>query len=148
MKLKCPTIPKISLPKEKLCLLKDLQLNTTKPTEETFHKREIYAKMALLMFYPFRCLNDLTIEQSYWKRFYQELQRHLAQKITKFSKQGFIILQNINDRMTVQKQLKRANDPIFMTTKNEKPIHDTNKNKKTINENNEPDILEMGFDLR
>jgi len=35
-----------------------------------------------------------------------------------------------------------------MTTKNEKPIHDTNKNKKTINENNEPDILEMGFDLR
>jgi hypothetical protein len=35
-----------------------------------------------------------------------------------------------------------------MTTKNEKPINDKNKNNKTINENNEPDILEMGFDSR
>ncbi len=148
MKLKHPSIPRIALPKEKLCPLKDLQLNTTKPTEESFHKREIYAKMALLMFYPFRCLNDLTIERSYWKRFYKELQRHLAQKITKFSQQGFTILQNINDRLTLQKQLKRANDPIYMTTKNEKPINDKNKNNKTINENNEPDILEMGFDSR
>ncbi len=62
MKSKHPTIPRIALPKEKLCPLKDLQLNTTKSTEESFDKREIYAKMALLMFYPFRCLNDLTIE--------------------------------------------------------------------------------------
>jgi hypothetical protein len=28
----------------------------------------IYAKMALLMFYPFRSLADLTIEGSYWKK--------------------------------------------------------------------------------
>jgi hypothetical protein len=68
MKLKHPTIPRIALPKEKLSPLKDLQLNTTKPTEESFDKREIYAKMALLMFYPFRCLNDLTIEGSYWEK--------------------------------------------------------------------------------
>jgi hypothetical protein len=61
MKLKHPTIRRIALPKEKLCQLKDLQLNTTKPTEESFDKCKIYAKMALLMFYPFRCLNDLTI---------------------------------------------------------------------------------------
>jgi hypothetical protein len=43
MKLKHPTIPRIALPKEKLCPLKDLQLNTTKPTEESFDKCEIYA---------------------------------------------------------------------------------------------------------
>ncbi len=36
MKLKHPTIPRIALPKEKLYPLKDLQLNTTKPTEESF----------------------------------------------------------------------------------------------------------------
>jgi hypothetical protein len=36
MKLKHPTIPRIALPKEKLCPLKDLQLNNTKPTEESF----------------------------------------------------------------------------------------------------------------
>jgi hypothetical protein len=65
MKLKHPTIPRIALPKEKLCPLKDLQLNAIKPKEELFDKREIYAKMALLMLYPFRSLNDLTIEGSY-----------------------------------------------------------------------------------
>jgi hypothetical protein len=86
MKLIHPTIPRIALPKEKLCPLKDLQLNTTKPTEESFDKPEIYAKMALLMFYPFRSLNDLTIEGSYWEKFSQELQRHLECKITNFSK--------------------------------------------------------------
>jgi hypothetical protein len=47
--------------------LRDLQLNTTKPTEESLEKHEIYAKMALLMFYPFRTLADLTIEENYWK---------------------------------------------------------------------------------
>ncbi len=136
------------MPKEKLCPLKDLQLNTTKPTEESFDKREIYAKMALLMFYPFRCLNDLTIEGSYWEKFSQELQRHLDQKITKFSQQGFGVLQNINDKMTLQKQLKCANDPIYMTTKNEKPINDNKQNKTRQKDNNEPDILEMGLDSR
>jgi hypothetical protein len=92
MKLKHPTLPRIALPKEELCPLNDLQLNTTKPTEESFDKHEIYAKMALLMFYPFRCLNDLTIEGSYWEKFSQELQRHLDQKITKFLQQGFRVL--------------------------------------------------------
>jgi hypothetical protein len=75
-------------------------------------------------------LNDLTIKGSYREKFSQELQRHLDQKITKFSQQGFKVLQNINDRMILQKQLKRAKDPIYMTTKNEKPITDNNKNKK------------------
>jgi hypothetical protein len=65
MKLNHPTIPRVALPKEKLCPLKDLQLNTTKPTEESFDKRETYAKMALLMFYWFRSFNDLTIKGSY-----------------------------------------------------------------------------------
>ncbi len=42
--------------------MKDPQLNTMKPTEESLEKHEIYAKIALLMFYPFRSLADLTIE--------------------------------------------------------------------------------------
>jgi hypothetical protein len=52
--LRHKTVPRISLPTEMVCPLKDLQLNTTKPTEESLEKREIYAKTALLMFYPFR----------------------------------------------------------------------------------------------
>ncbi len=50
--------------------------------------------------------------------------------------------------MTLQKQLKRANDLIYMTTKNEKPITENNKNKKCQKDNNEPDILHMGLDSR
>jgi hypothetical protein len=68
IKSKHKTVPIIALPTETVCPLKDLQLNTTKPTEELLEKHEIYAKMALFMFYPFRSLADLTIEGSYWKK--------------------------------------------------------------------------------
>jgi hypothetical protein len=66
--LKQPTIPRIALPKDKLCALNELQLNAKNPTEDSIDKREMYAKMALLMFYPFRQLTDLTCEKSYWKK--------------------------------------------------------------------------------
>jgi hypothetical protein len=69
IKSKHKTVPRIALPTETVCLLKDLQLNTMKPTEESLEKCEIYAKMALLMFYPFRSFADLTIEGIYWKNF-------------------------------------------------------------------------------
>ncbi len=64
-KLKHPTIPRISLPPGKLCSLEELDLQKDKPTEESCDKREMYAKMALLMFYPFRQLNKLTCAGSY-----------------------------------------------------------------------------------
>ena len=48
--LKQPTIPRIALPKDELCALNELQLNAKNPTEESFDKREMYAKMALMMF--------------------------------------------------------------------------------------------------
>jgi hypothetical protein len=88
------------------------------------------------------------LKEATGKKFYQELQRHLDQKITKFLQQGFRVLQNINDKMTLQKQLKRANDPIYMTTKNKKPINDNKQNKKCQKNNNEPDILKMELDSR
>jgi hypothetical protein len=68
--------------------------------------------MALLMFYPFRSLAGLTIEGSYWEFFSQELQRYLEHKDTISWHKGFDILQNINDRMTLEKELKWAKDPI------------------------------------
>ncbi len=58
--LKHPTIPKISLPRDKLCPIEELELHLTNPNEVTIDKREMYAKMALLMFYPFCELSDLT----------------------------------------------------------------------------------------
>jgi hypothetical protein len=64
------------LPKDKLCALNELQLNAKNPTEDSIDKREMYAKMALLMFYPFQQLTDLTCNKSYWKKFHQELTNH------------------------------------------------------------------------
>jgi hypothetical protein len=42
IKLRHKTVPKISLPAETVCPLKDLQLNNTKPTEESLEKRETW----------------------------------------------------------------------------------------------------------
>jgi hypothetical protein len=123
-----------------------LQLNTTKPTEELLEKCEIHAKIALLVFYPFRFLADLTIEGSYWTNS-QELQRQLEHKDTIFRYKGFDILQNIYNRMTLEKELKWAKDPVFFTTKNEKP--DTKSQQdKWQKENNKTDNLQMGLHSR
>ncbi len=81
----------------------------------------MYAKMALLMFYPFRQLTDLTCKKNYWKKFHQELTKHNKKDNTIFWKEGFEILQNIQDRDTLQKYVRCARDPICMVTVNEKP---------------------------
>ncbi len=65
------------------------------------------------MFYHFRCLADLRIEGSYWNKFYQQLQNNLKHKNTISWHKGFDILQNINGRMTLEKELKQAKDPFY-----------------------------------
>ena len=147
--LKHPTIPKISLPRDKLCPIEELDLHSTNPDEITIEKREMYAKMALIMFYPFRELSDLTcIGESYWRTFHQELTSHHSKKVTKFWKKGFEILQNIQDRLTLQKHLKRPRDPIFMTTVNEKPNEDKKTKTQSTDENKVMDILQVGSLLK
>jgi hypothetical protein len=85
--LKHPTIPRISLPRDKLFPIEEVELHLTNPNEDLTDKCEMYAKMALKMFYPFRELSDLTcIGGSYWKRFIQELTSHHNKKDTKFWK--------------------------------------------------------------
>jgi hypothetical protein len=148
IKLTHKTVPRISLPRETICPMKDLQLNTTKPTEESLEKREIYAKMALLMFYPFRCLTDLKIEGSYWKKFSEQLHSHFEHKKTIFWHKGFDILQNINDRMTLEKELKQAKDPIFLTTTNKKPNDTRSEQEKFQKDNKERDILQLCLNSR
>jgi hypothetical protein len=43
--LKHHTIPRIALPRYKLCELDELQLNAKNPTEESIDKHKMYAKM-------------------------------------------------------------------------------------------------------
>ncbi len=101
------------------------------------------------MFYPFRELSDLTcIGGSYWKRFIQELTSHHNKEDTKFWKKGFEILQNIQDRLTLQKHLKCPRDPIFMTTVNEKPNEEKKKTSQSLNKNKVTDILQVGSQFK
>ena len=118
-KLKRIVIPKVSLPQGKLCNIEELELNSHNPTSLAKEKREDYAKFALLMFHPFRNLDDLKTNGSYWttfndarnKRFHTNSTSH-----TKFWKEGFRVLQNIQNRMTLDKRVKRARDPVVQQT--------------------------------
>jgi hypothetical protein len=78
----------------------------------------MYAKMALLKFYPFCQLTDLICKKNYWKKFHLVVNK---KENTLFWKKGFEILQNIQDRDTLQKHVRCARDPICMVTVDEKP---------------------------
>ncbi len=96
------------------------------------------------MFYPFRQLNDLKYNGRYWKLFHNEVERHNNKEETVLWKKGFEILQNIQDRSTLEKHVKHARDPISITTKNEKP-NKTNsiQTKSPIGSSNVVDILDI-----
>ncbi len=110
----------------------------------------MYAKMALLMFYPFQQLTDLTCKKNYWKEFHSELTKHNKNEETIFWKKGFEILQNIQDRDTLQRHVRHARDPIRMVTVNKKP----DEKKKSQSESDiqkrdtVKDILQVGKQFR
>jgi hypothetical protein len=144
IQLKFPSIPRISLPKGTLCPLQELDLNCTNPPHHVVGKREMYAKVALLLFHPFRQLNDLKTDGSYWRLFCKELKNHINNEDTVFWKKGFEILQNIQDRSTLEKHVKHARDPISITTKNEKPNESNGtQTKSTVGSSNICDILDV-----
>ena len=62
-------IPLVSIPDGHLCPVKDLQLDCITVTDDVKNKRERYAKTALLLFYPFRCLEDLQTDGEFWQTF-------------------------------------------------------------------------------
>ena len=70
--------------------------------EETQRIREEYAKIALLMFYPFRTVDDIKLQGSHWKLFQRELESYNNGENTVMWKEGFEILQNIEDRKMMQ----------------------------------------------
>ena len=146
VKLKLPVIPKISLPKGKLCKVEDLKLNSSNPSVETVSCREDYAKMALMMFYPFRHIDDLKLDGSYWKRFDKERVAHYHEnKDTLFWPKGFEILQNIQDRNTLEKEvkMKRARDATTKVTTCEQPDDSDKKSSKSNASEHVPDILQF-----
>ena len=161
--LNLPVIPKISLPGGKLCDIELLKMTESVADEAVEENREYYAKMALLMFYPFRTLEDLKADGSYWKKFegqlqmFSEDQKNIDQKKNKNKKsnmrserrykfwpKGFEILQNFQDRFTLEKKLRRARDPILLQTKLQQPdATDTKNSKNADKEALVPDITDL-----
>ena len=141
--LKLKVIPKVYMPQDKLCNIKDLKIKDDKVDAETMKKREDYAKMALLMFYPLRNLDDIKLKNSYWELFHRQLKRHQKGKSTTFWPYGFTILQNIQDRITMDNDTKRARDYITATTTNEAPPDEEARspNSRSDNFNDLDDIL-------
>ena len=109
-------IPKVYIPERKLCRVEYLKLDIAHVNDDTRLMRETYAKIALLVFYPHRELCDLKMGGSYWTLFASELNNHRDKNNTSFWKQGFEILQNIEDRMTMDKSSKRATDRVTTNT--------------------------------
>ena len=149
-KLRVPVIPKVSLPRHKLCNIEDLQLNSPRPSVEALAFREDYAKMALLMFYPFRDLEELKPNGSYWETFNKERETWIGQKntnspiATKFWPKGFEILQNMQNRLTLEKQVKRARDLITkLTTCKQPDDSDTKSPDSNTATDKFPDILQF-----
>jgi hypothetical protein len=95
-------------------------------------------------------LTELTSKKSYWKKFHRELTKHNNKENTIFWKKGFEILQNIQDRDTLQKHVRCARDPISMVTVNKKP--DEKKNSQCQSEvpkqDLAKDILQVGTQLK
>jgi hypothetical protein len=84
-----------------------------------------------------------------WRLFHKELKKHINNEDTVFWKKGFEILQNIQDRSTLEKHIKRARDPISITTKNEKPNESNGAQaKSTVGSSNICDILDMDKQLK
>jgi hypothetical protein len=117
IQLKFPSIPRIALPKGKLCPLNELDLKCTNPPQHVVGKPEMYAKNSTFDVYPLQQFNDLNYDVVYWKMFHNELEKHINKESTVFWKKGFEILQNIQDRLTLEKHVKRARDPISITPK-------------------------------
>ena len=106
--------------------------------------REQYAKMALLIFYPFRKLIDLKMRGSYWAKFSSKRRRWTIEQETRLWQEGFNILQNIQVIKTLEKKIKRARDPntVQNLLKDKEKVEDSGTSSRTHDDNDTPDITE------
>ncbi len=59
--------------KGKLCDIESLKLWETNPNDEVLKMREDYTKYANMLFLPFKDIDDLTIDGSFWKMYDHQL---------------------------------------------------------------------------
>lgn len=105
-----------------LCGLANLNIDSASSTSKSSiiidEYREDYARIALLMFYPYRKLEDIMINGSYWAVFKRELDLYRQEKETTMWRKGFSILQNIENRKMLQSHRNNLADEITDKTTN------------------------------
>jgi hypothetical protein len=96
-------VPKVSMQKGMICDLEDLQLSEENPSEEALQNRDNYAKVALMLFYPFRNNSIFSLEKDgcLWDKMTRLMMTETEQN--NFFREGKIILQNMQDNMQARK---------------------------------------------
>ena len=143
-KLVLAVIPKVCLPRGRFCHIKDLDINLDSLSEDTVERGENYAQIALLMFYLFRFKNDLKLDVRYYKLFERERSLHFDNKHNKpttFWYNRFEILQNMQDRMALENNLRRTRSKLTIATNCREP--DDSKRQPSDLANQVPDISEF-----
>jgi hypothetical protein len=146
-----------------ICRLAQLELSEENPTnpsddnnpsEKVGDDRERYAKLANMLFCPYRELEDLKIDGSYWKKFDMARRKHFATKkeypcfesmdewrkqyVDGFWAKGFEILQNMENRSAAKDAKGRAETPLTRETKCH--LTEGGKKKKKRDDDNVRDI--------
>lgn len=117
-KLKNWVVPMTYYDGARLCSIFNLCIGKQECDENTAALREEYAKLALLMFYPLRKLEDIQIDGSYWNLFERELFLFKRHENTTMWKKGFEILQNIENRRLLHRDTPKQPDHITKFTVN------------------------------
>ena len=130
LKLSLSVIPIMFYDKDRLSEIRLLDLTSNHIHEETKRIREEYAKIALLMFYPFRTIEDIQLDGSHWKLFQRELDLYQNGRNTTMWAKGFEILHNIEDRKAMQQDVEKRKDEVTRESKNRLNIGKVKINKK------------------
>jgi hypothetical protein len=151
---KYETIPVISLPGEGLCRIKDLEIGSTNPSNSAILNRERYAKLSLIMFCPFRVLEDLQgQDDSYWatfetilahKRNTVDVESSMDVDTLSFYEHGIDILHNIEERKSVQ-TMKSAVEPVAKRTVYEASEEDDDTTRHYGNEDDDPHGIDFAY---
>ena len=115
-----------------LCDIADLVLDKNLPSESVLVCRENYAKQALMMFYPYRTIDNWRLNNSFWSNFVQvggltpykpnnNLRDNNCLRESKhFWEKGKDIFHNIQVRQTMEHDMSRPSDPIQLQTRKSK----------------------------
>ena len=71
--------------------VEDIRIDSIETDMDTSRNREEYAKIVLLLFYPYRIKDDLLLNESYWDRYKMALSEN------RISPKHLQVIQNIQD---------------------------------------------------